>query len=321
MSLFSRNIFFQRIIFPNVDIKDIYPVASLFSPRDLLVTMTLVSLLSQLSENFKGILDFKDVQRLSSIKFYSKVLMFARPCLTFSSIFSVSKTLGQELELLVSLSSKERFNFLYNVLNSLIVDNSSGKLSSEFKAFNDPFELFKYRKALSLKCRSVMLATSIFLPHSIVFGIPVSQINLELIVRSCRSLWSFWGLDIEDFDFLLYKDAYSNFYNVNEMSFLKKPSDSTECLKIILWSVFKNFSNLKDGLIFDDNIILRNDKNIVRLENELGFIQRSGPLFPNELYLSSYDLKDNLIRVAADQRKSRALVLESMVKNSLDYNS
>lgn len=309
----------QRIIFPNVDIKEIAPVASLLSPRDLVVTMTLISLLSQLSENFKGILDYKEIQRLPSFKFYSKVLMFSRPCLTFTSIFSIARTLGPELELLVSLSVQERFNFLYNILNSLIMDNYGGKLSSEYKVFNDPFELFKYRKALSLKCRSVMLATSIFLPHSITFGTPINHVNLELIIRSCRSLWSFWGLDVEDFDFLLYKDAYTNFHNGGEINFSRKPCDNIDCLRIILWSVFKRFSNLKDYLVFDDDIILRNDNNIVKLESELGFIKRSGPFFPNELNLSSYDLKDNLIRVAFEQRKSRLLVLESMVKNLGNY--
>ena len=90
---------------------------------------------------------------------------------SLSTIYSISKTLGPELEILSNLNITERFHFLYLLKKSIINENVIGRITSKSKIFNDPFELLRYRKGVSLQSRSLMLATSLFLPHSIVMGL------------------------------------------------------------------------------------------------------------------------------------------------------
>lgn len=302
----------KKIIFPSINVKDISPLASLLSPKDLVISISLVCLLAQISDSLKGILDFKDIQRLPSVKFYSKVLMFNSSTNRLSTVFSIAKTLGPELETLVLLSVNERFNYLNNLTEVVINEKVTGRLGSENKIFNDPFELMKYRRGLSLQTRSTLLATAIFLPHSLVLGLSVSQIDFEVIIDSCRSLWLFWGLDLEDFDFLLRKEAFIELKNIKDNFVFREPLSCFDSLKVIMFSLFKNFLSFQNELFFDDNVVLRYDNNIVPLENLLGFIKRFIPFLPKEINLSNSDLRDNLVRLALEQRKERIFNLENM---------
>lgn len=76
----------------------------------------------------KGILNSRDVQKLSSVKFYSKVVSFGSSFLSLSVVNSLSKTLGPELEFLSSLNNLERFYFLNSLKDRLIKEKSFGCL-------------------------------------------------------------------------------------------------------------------------------------------------------------------------------------------------
>lgn len=117
--------------------------------------------------------------------------------------------------------------------SSFIVEGVTFPTIIKPKNFFDRFELFSYRKALSLQLRSVVIATSLFLPNSIVIGIPIMLVDVDLIFESCKNIWDSWGLDINEFEFLLRKDALICY---RQFEFLDEPLDILGCIKVLVWS-------------------------------------------------------------------------------------
>lgn len=91
-----------------------------------------------------------DIQKVPSVKLYSKIITAGLNSVDFSIVCALSKTLGPELEFLSSMGVTERFEYLQSLKYRLANEKLSGSLISKSKMFFDKFELLKYRRALSL---------------------------------------------------------------------------------------------------------------------------------------------------------------------------
>lgn len=297
----------RKILLPGILSKDIKPIASLLKPSNLLIPMLLVSLLAQVSDNLKSLLVPKDIQNLYSIKIYTKGILSAFNCVSLSVLYSISKTLGSELESLSVLDVSERIEFLRILQLRLIFDNGPAKIDFRNQALFNPLEIMKHRKGLAIQTRSVMIANSVFSPSSIVFGFPVSSINLNLVLESSKTIWTSLGLLAEDFDFLLRKDAIKCFNDLvkdQKELLITFPYDNVESLKVLFYYEMKKLVGFKEIINCTlDNIILRTSDNLVSLEKELGFIRRDFPNVPSDMFVSDKELDDAILRVALDQRR------------------
>ena len=74
MNIFLNVLKVKKILIPGINIKDISPLAFLISPKELVVTMSLIVILSQISDNLKYNLEIKEIQRVPSVNFYSKAM-------------------------------------------------------------------------------------------------------------------------------------------------------------------------------------------------------------------------------------------------------
>lgn len=298
----------KRIILPGILIKDIKPISLLLKPSNLAIPLLLVSILSQLSDNFKNTLNVKDIQSLSSVKCYRKLLFFGFNSVSLSVIQAISRTLGPELESLYALDVSQRFLFLKDLQLKAILYEGPSKLVTKNLGNLNSLEVMKYRKGLALQFRSAMVSNSIFSPNSISFGLPLSSINLDFVLYSSRLIWLSLGLLEEDFDFLLRKEAVNCLKTFNMSQIFNFPSNNVEALKIIFFKevrdlvFFDTFLDLKD-----DNIILKGEDNLVLLEKELGFIKRGLPVIPNDVFVLDKNLDDTLLRAALDQRRKHKL--------------
>jgi hypothetical protein len=239
------------------------------------------------------------------VKIYSKLLSTGISSLSLSFVFAISKTLGPELETLSVLTLQERIEFLRSLHFNLMYQRIGGTLSNKSRIFVDPVELMMYRKGLALQCRSVFSATPIFLPHSIVVGIPIKNVDLSLILDSCKILWLSLGLDETEFDFSLRKQA-SKIYlaNSNNIPF-SEPINVYESCKILVFSEFMNSLLLNTKVSHEkDFVFFQNKTNLISLEEELGFFVRPFPKISKDFFVDNLNLKDDIIRLAVDQRKS-----------------
>lgn len=305
----------RRVILPALNIKELKPVASLISPRELIVVMCLTVILGQIVDNFRGVLSPKEVQKLPSVKLYSKVVSVGLSSLSLSAIYSISKTLGPELETLSALGAQERLEFLKSIKKALLLERifNVSKVSYTSKIFSDPVELLKYRRALSLQCRSLMVATPIFLTNNLSLGIPIIEVNIDMVLDSCILIWIYWGLEEEEFNFSLLKCSF-NFLDIKPSSF-KRSLTLNNCVKLLVYIEFKNLFSIKEKLTFsDDFIMLKSENNLTLMENSLGFIERSFPKLPFDSFVSSRGLEDILIRTAFDQRKVESSKLFNILK-------
>lgn len=298
---------FKRIILPFFASKEIKPVSFLLSPKDLVLCMTLSILLAQLADGLKGLYSLVDIQRINSVKVYSKLISTGFSSRSLSSIYAISKTLGPDLESLSLLSSNERIHFIRSLHSNLIYNQLSWHLSDFSSVYTDPLQLFSYRKGLALQCRSVFAATPVFLPYSLVLGAPVSNVDLKLIIDSARFLWCYSGLDELEFDFILHKEALK-FYVNEKNSFIRTryaiPVTLYDSAKILVFSEFFNTFSLTTNVIFNkDFFILKSPDNLTWLERDLGFFTRSCPRALNEIYISDIDMSDDMIKSAVEQRK------------------
>jgi hypothetical protein len=55
---------FKRVLFPGINVKDLKSVSFLLSPRDLVVPLSIVAILAQVSDNIRGLLNYKEIQKL-----------------------------------------------------------------------------------------------------------------------------------------------------------------------------------------------------------------------------------------------------------------
>lgn len=302
----------HRVILPALNIKELKPVAPLISPRELVVVMSLTVILAQIADNFKGILSSKEVQKLPSVKLYSKVISVGLTSLNLSSVYSISKTLGPELETLSILSVQERLNFLNSIKKTILLERvfNVGKVFYSSKIFSDPIELLKYRRALSLQCRSLLIATPIYLTNNLSLGVSINEVDIEMVLDSCRLIWIYWGLEEEEFNFLLLKSSYC-FQSVNPLLW-KKSFNLNDCVRLLVYIEFRNLFAIENKLSFsDDFAVLKSDNNLTLMENNLGFIERLLPKFSFDMVVSPTDLEDILIRTAFDQKKLQTLKMNN----------
>lgn len=277
-----------------------------------------MSVIGQIVNNLKNSLVSKEIQKIPSIRLYCKVISIGKNTVSFSSLVSLSKTLGPELETLSILNVNERINYLQKTYNNLLKYKGAGKVFSSPNLLYNADNLTKHRKGLAIQCRSILVATPIFSSHSIVQNTSISNITLNCVLESAKIFWTSIGLDEKEFDFLLRKEAKVS-YNLygDYLPFSNLSNNLLECVKLIIYIELKQTLNIKNKLFFtEDDIILNNKDNLCSLERELGFIER---LFPNllstDISLSDYDLKDDLIRISLDQLRRNKNSFEDIFNN------
>lgn len=233
----------KRVFLPSVNLKELIPVAYLLTPKDILIPMTLVSVIAQIVDNSKDIFTFSEVQNLPSVKLYSNILLLGSSSLSLSSVLSISKTLSFEAEVLVNLNSIERFYFLLALKKSLLFESNfvCQELNSTF--FNTS-SLKDFRKRLSLQIRSILLASVLAYPGSISLGLSVQQIDLDIIIKSSKFIWISLGLPEEEFTYMLLKEAFNSsvLLNIDDNYFDKNSEISA--LKFLLALEFNPGSQL-----------------------------------------------------------------------------
>lgn len=310
----------RKVLLPGVNPKDLKPISSLLHPSNLIIPLLLVSLLGQISENLKDVLSPKEIQRLPSVKLYSKLLYSGFNSTSLSAVVSLSKTLGPELESLSVLSVFERISFLRTLQKEIIFSKVPAKIYASPQKLYNPNDLMKHRKGLAIQCRSSMVAGALFSTHTITLGIPVSQINLHYIIDSSKTFWLTLGLGSEDFDFLLRKQAFNSLKKFSNLNFVIQTD--IDCLKMLVISEILNFMKFDSFLEFDEDMLVINmDNNLVPLEAELGFINRTFPQISKDVFVKTDDLNDDLLRAALDQRKLYKLHMDNILKRSYISNS
>lgn len=307
----------KKIVLPGIRAKDLKPVATLLSPSNLVIPMILLAILGQITDDLKATLNPKDIQKLSSVRFYFKLLSSGKSTVGLSVINSISKTLGPELETLSILNVRERINFLQLLKKKIVSEKGPARITSKPHIISDPNELMKHRKGLALQCRSFLIATPIFAPHSLVLGVPISQVTIDFIINSAKDFWKLLGLNDDEFDFLLKKEAFSCFKKFSLENFFLQPNNFDQAIKILFYSELKELTNFEGNLIFaDDLAILRGKNNLTLIENELTFLERRIPNLPDDIFVPDSNLKDLIIRAAIDQRKAQSLKLNNIFKRT-----
>ena len=303
----------KRILLPGVFSKDIKPLSPLLKPSNIVIPLLLVSILSQISDNLKSFLNPKDIQNVYSVKVYSKILSSGFNSTSLSVINSLAKTLGPELENLSVLDISQRILFLKNLQLKVILTEGPSKIDFRNHSLFNPLELMKHRKGLASQLRSVMIANSIFSPNSVVFGVPVASINLDLVLYSAKLIWSSLGLLEEDFDFMLRKDAMNCVKVLSKTEISNCYYDNIQALKILFYYEMKELVYFDEILDFtSDNLVFTSQDNLVLLEKELGFVKRELPIIPKEVFISDKKLDDMILRVALEQHKKYKMRFENI---------
>ena len=163
-----------------------------------------------------------------------------------------------------------------------------------------------------MQARSIMIATPLFDTYSIVMGIPVGNISLDIILQSSKLIWVSLGLYEEDFDFLLRKESI----NISK-DFFFDIKNNIDALKLLVYSELRAVLGFTGRLKFlDDQVILRGEDNLTLLERELGFVDRLFPQLPKEFFVSDSLLGDVILRASVDQRRNSNSKLENIFKRS-----
>jgi len=308
---------FKRVILPGLDLKLLRPVSGVLLPLNFFVTSFALLLIAQLVYSLKGILSHSEMNKLPSVQFYSKFFISNYYVNSLLVFYSIAETVGFDLELLITLSSKERINFVSELQNRILSYSGSVKIVTDSNFLLDPFILLKHRKALSLKLRSFMLLTCIFSPSSLVINYFLSDVGLFFILDSNRLFWSYIGLDLEDFNFLFFKFVFSNFSYLSSCF-----AYSVFFLSEIIKNEFKKFSFFNSSLVFsEDNIVLKSENNLTNLEREVKFVVRPFPFLSSDVFLSSCVSEDLILRAAYEQRvKQRKKVISVFNRIGKFYN-
>lgn len=261
----------RKVFLPLINLNKLKPVSSLLTPKDLIIPMVLVSILAQIIDNSKYIFTVKEIQKLPSVKFYSKMIMFGNSSVSLSIIYAISNTLSSEIEILSNLSSLERFSFLSALKDSLFLEQKT--LNQFYNCYNSSVDLLRLRKNFSLQFRSALLSSSLLYPGSLVVGLPISEIDLKLILESCKIIWCSLGLIEEDFNFMLIKECFTS---INFPTILLDNISEIECVKMLCALEFNIVRNFIDFLVFEkDFFVLNSSSNLVKVEEDLGFLRRS----------------------------------------------
>jgi hypothetical protein len=125
------------------------------------------------------------------------------------------------------------------------------------------------------------------------------------------------GLNEEEFDFLLKKEAFSCFKKFSLENFFVQPNNFNQAIRILFYSELKELTNFEGRLIFSDDLaILHGKNNLTLIENELTFLERLIPNLPENVFVQDSKLKDLIIRAAIDQRKAQSLKLNNIFKRT-----
>ena len=306
----------KKVLIPGLQLKELKPIASLLHPSNIIIPLLAISIIAQLADNLKDVLSPKEIQRLPSVKVYNKIIYSGFNSSSLAAIVSLSKTLGPELEALSVLTVSERLNFLRLLQKKIIFSKMLPKVSSNLRNLYDPNELIKHRKGLSMQFKSSMVANSLFSFNSIVLGMSLPNVNLDCIIESSKILWLNLGLSIEEFDFLLRKQASNIIKRDPKFSKLFSVEKECDCLKILALSEFNSIMKFESFINFEEDIvIMKGENNLVLLESELRFIRRSIAEIPEEVFIPNNDLSDVILRTAYDQRKNHKLQVNRFVKN------
>lgn len=235
--------------------------------------MILVSILAQIIYNFKGILTFKEIQKLPSVKFYSNVLLFGPSSLSLSIISAISKTLSSDSEIFSSLTNMERFTFLFSLKESFFQAKNYVNTKNIF--YNSLSYLRKFRKRLSLQFRSILLSTTLIYPNSISFGLHINNVSLDFILESSKFIWISLGLFEEDFSFMLIKEFCSFVNPLNSKNKISSTTLEIEAVKALCKLEFSRICPFSNFFIFErDFLVFNSYDNMVYLERDLGFLKR-----------------------------------------------
>lgn len=296
----------KKILIPGMEINQLKAINKLFLPSYFLIPMCFCCLIAQISDNLKGVLNVKEIQQLYSVKVYSRILCLGKSSLSLSYLYSIIKTLGYELETLSVLPIKERINFLSSLLKVLLEGKGVCKVNNSSRLLSNPFKLMQHRRGLALQLRSLLVSLPLFSSHSITVGLNVKDLTLSLILDSCKDIWFNLGLENEEFDFLLRKEALSKVILLDSSDLMLFSIKSQfDYIRILLYFELKSFFYFNKVIDFsNDDIVLKSPLNLTALELELGFIQRELPEFPKKDIVLSSDYQDDIIRTSLSQRRS-----------------
>lgn len=265
----------KKIILPGLDFRNLKSVNKFIFPSNILVPMLFVSLIAQISDNMKDLISNKDIHQLFSVKLYSRILYSSLNTNYLTILQSISKTLGFELPTLSLLNVKERNLFINCLVSRILSNKGQARIYLKDTILLDPKILIKHRRGLSLQARSIMTSVPVFSPHSISFGLSIRDISIANIIDSARDSWITLGLESDEFDFALYKQAYLIYNKLILKEIFNKPSSLADCLRILIYSEFRSLVFFEKTLVLcEDKILLRGNNNLTLLENDLSFLSR-----------------------------------------------
>ena len=265
----------KKVILPGLEIKELKLLNKFIFPSNIVVPMFFISLIAQISDSMKDFVNVKDIQQIFSVKLYSKVLYSSLNTNYLTALQSIAKTLSFEFSILSVLSVRERILFINNLVNRVLFTKGQARVYLKDTILRDPKILLNHRRGLSLQTRSIMSSVPLFSPYSICLGISVRDISIVTIIDSARELWISLGLENDEFDFALYKQAYLLYFSLSLHTFFSKPISLEDCIRILIYVEINNLVLFEKSLIFvEDNILLRGNNNLTVLEQFLGFLQR-----------------------------------------------
>lgn len=288
----------KRVILPGINLDILFPLSSVLFPGHFLFSNFGTLILSQLVFLLKGFLSNSEIQYLPSVQFYSRFLSSNYYVNSLSVYYSISQTLGFDLELLLSLNLFERLLFFIKLEQSILKYKGSARIFSDFSLVLDPLSLLSHRKGLALKCRTIFLLSPIFSPSSLVVNILLSEVNLYLLIESSKLMWLYVGLDLEEFNFLIYKDYFSldlkkSFLQINLVD-LCIILIQFQLKKLVFFETQINFS--------DDFIVLKSKDNLTLIEKQILCFHRPFPFLSDSLFSSTKKLKDSILKTAYNQK-------------------
>lgn len=293
----------KKVFLPGLDLKELKCLSSLFQPIHFLIPMIFVLLIAQIVDNIKDVLKIRDIQRISSIKLYAKLISSDEIVVSFSILRAISKTLGADLEVISVLNNRERILFIKQIEKKIVNSFTSGKIYSNNLFLLDPVLLLKHRLGIALHFRNLIFSTALFHPSSLVIGLSLKDIGLQIILESVKLIWLIFNLRIEEFYFFLYKQSYSIFKKFSLREVFEEPKTIMDSFRIIVFSRLRVQTFFSRQLSFyEDQIVLRSEDNLVFLERELGFIKRPLFHFKNDFSFFQHHEQDLILKNSIQQR-------------------
>lgn len=266
----------KKVVLPGLDFRDLKPLAHLLFPSNLLIPIFFLSAIAQISDNMNSFISVREIQQLFSIRLYSKLLISSLNSNYLTGLYSICKTLSFEVQTLSVLNVKERNLFICSLVNAILYTKGQARIYLKDSLLQDPKLLIKHRRALSIQARSIMSSVPLFSPHSISFGVSVRDISIYDLIDSGRDMWLSLGLQSDDFDFSLRKQALLLYKNLSLENIFSCPISIVECYKILIYSEIRSLVSFHNCLdLCEDRVLLRGSDNLTVLEQNLGFLSRS----------------------------------------------